>query len=142
MGIVINDEYDDLFWNVTLPDGWEIKATNHDMWNELYDDKGRIRATIFYKAAFYDRDAFINFKTRYSIQVTHIGDPKDYEVWVKSDLQGTVKDGETIIFSTECIPSTGDYFKDDKIIKSLGVELAKYMKDHYPEYKDIHAYWN
>ncbi len=39
------------------------------MWNELVDDKGRVRASFFYKGAFYDRDAFINFNTRYSIEI-------------------------------------------------------------------------
>ena len=40
MGIKIIDEYDDLFWNVQLPDGWKIEATTHPLWNDLIDDKG------------------------------------------------------------------------------------------------------
>ena len=61
VGIEILDSYDDLFWNVKLPEGWEVKATDHTMWNELVDDKSRKRASFFYKAAFYARDAFIRF---------------------------------------------------------------------------------
>ena len=53
---------DDLFLDVELPTGWQKKATSHSMWNELINDKGEVVATFFYKAAFYDRDAFINFK--------------------------------------------------------------------------------
>ncbi len=61
MGITITSEGEDsLFFNVELPTGWEVRPTNHSMWNNLVDDKGVTRATIFYKAAFYDRDAFIN----------------------------------------------------------------------------------
>ena len=60
--IEILGEYDDLFFNVKLPDGWEIRATDHPMWNELVDARGEVRAEFFYKAAFYDRGAFINFK--------------------------------------------------------------------------------
>ena len=37
MGIKIISEADDLFWNVKLPKGWEIKATDHSMWNEVRD---------------------------------------------------------------------------------------------------------
>lgn len=60
---------DDLFLDVELPEGWKIKGTSHSMWNNLVDNNDRIRATFFYKAAFYDRDAFLRFTTRYSYNV-------------------------------------------------------------------------
>ena len=143
MGIVIVEEFDDLFFNVKLPNGWEIKATDHSMWNNLFDDKGRKRATFFYKAAFYDRSAHINFNTRFHIGVDHIAEAdSDYEVWKKSDYQGTIKDGEEIIFSTECVSPTGDYSKDDKVKNGLREQLKKYMSEHYPNYEDINAYWD
>lgn len=142
MGIIIVEEYDDLFWNVTLPDGWEIKATNHSMWNNLFDDKGRKRAEFFYKAAFYDRDAFINFNTRFRIIVEHVADiGSEFEVWKNSDYQGILKDGEEIIFTTECVPVTGSYSGDEKVTNTLREQLEQYMKEHYPDYEDIHAYW-
>jgi hypothetical protein len=59
---------DDLFYDVTLPEGWKKKATGHDMWNDLLDEKGRKRAMFFYKAAFYDRDAFISPERRFRIE--------------------------------------------------------------------------
>lgn len=143
MGIVIIDEYDNLFWNVELPKGWEIKATDHSMWNDVFDDKGRKRAIFFYKAAFYDRDAFINFETRFSIDVSHIADRNlDYEEREKSDYQGTIKDGEKIIFSTECVSPTGDYRNDYEIQNNLRKQLEEYMNEHYPNYKDIFSYWD
>lgn len=143
MGIIIVDEYDDLFWNVELPEGWEIKATDHTMWNNLFDNKGRKRANLFYKAAFYDRDAFINFDTRFHISVDHIADASsDYEVWKNSDYQGIVKDGEKIIFSTECVPATDDYWEDNIIRDDLKEQLEKYMSEHYPNYRDINSYWD
>lgn len=52
---------DDLFLNVTLPAGWAVKPTDHSMWSHLVDAEGKERASIFYKAAFYDRGALINF---------------------------------------------------------------------------------
>ena len=116
MGITIVGEYDDLFYNVQLPEGWEIKATDHPMWNDLFDDKGRKRANFFYKATFYDRDAFINFDTRFHVRVEHTADPsEDYDVWRKSDFQGRIKDGENVIYETKAEKCTGDYGKDDKI---------------------------
>ncbi len=143
MGIIIIDEYDDLFWNVTLPEGWKIKATDHNMWNDLFDNKGRKRATFFYKAAFYDRDAFINFNTRYTTNVDHIADARsDYEIWQKSDYQGIVEDGEKVIFKTITLKPTGNYIDDDRIKVRLQNELDKYMEENYPDYKNIHAYWD
>ena len=53
---------DPLFLDVTLPDGWKIERTDHSMWSKLIDANGRERASIFYKAAFYDRRAFMNVR--------------------------------------------------------------------------------
>lgn len=143
IGITIVDEHDNLFYNVTLPKGWEIKSMGHSMWNALYDDKGRKRAQFFYKAAFYDRDAFIAFNTRFSIRVDHIGGPDmEYEKWRATDIQGTVNDCENVIFQTECVKPTGDYAEDDKINNNLTQILETYMKENYPDYKDINAYWD
>lgn len=74
MGIKIVKQYDDLFYSVELPEGWKVEATDHHMWNNLFDDKGRRRANFFYKAAFYDRDAFINFEHRYSFKICPFDD--------------------------------------------------------------------
>lgn len=50
---------DPLFTNVQLPDGWKVQPTGHSMWSDLLDADGKKRAAIFYKAAYYDRRAFI-----------------------------------------------------------------------------------
>ncbi len=52
-------EGDELFVNAELPEGWEKRSTDHSMWSEIVNEKGDKVASIFYKAAFYDRDAFI-----------------------------------------------------------------------------------
>lgn len=57
---------DDLFERVTLPSGWSKQSTDHAMWSNLVDDKGRKRAAIFYKAAFYDRSAHMGVEWRYA----------------------------------------------------------------------------
>lgn len=145
MGIKIIDEYDDLFWNVQLPDGWKIEATNHSMWNSLIDNNGRERASFFYKAAFYDRDAFINFETRYTTCIDHTLKCAEvgYDKWCKSPSIGYVKDCGVIIYSTASRPSFEDYFEQqEKTEKPINEELNKYMNEHYPNYKDVNAYWD
>lgn len=58
-GVKHLNDVDDLFCNAELPPGWELKASDHDMWSYLYDLDGLKRANVFYKAAWYDRDAHI-----------------------------------------------------------------------------------
>ena len=60
IGFKFGDKIDDLFQKATLPPGWSKKPTDHSMWTDIVDDKGATRGTIFYKAAFYDMDAFAN----------------------------------------------------------------------------------
>ena len=52
-------EGDDLFCCAVLPEGWKKRSTEHSMWSELVDEHDKVRASIFYKAAFYDRRAFM-----------------------------------------------------------------------------------
>ena len=60
-GIIFGEPFDDLFVNVTLPNGWRIVPTEHAMWSDLLNDSGEKVAAIFYKAAFYDRSARISW---------------------------------------------------------------------------------
>lgn len=58
-GIRIIKEKDELFYDVSLPSGWYKEETDHHMRINLKDSNDLIRASIFYKAAFYDRRADI-----------------------------------------------------------------------------------
>ena len=59
------DPGDKLFRPATLPEGWKRQASDHSMWSHLVDPLGRNRVAIFYKAAFYDRDAFMRLESHY-----------------------------------------------------------------------------
>jgi hypothetical protein len=50
---------DTLFRPATLPAGWVKRGSDHDMWSYIDDELGRERVAMFYKAAFYDRSAFM-----------------------------------------------------------------------------------
>jgi hypothetical protein len=62
LGFVFGEPLDDLFLNVTFPPGWSKEATDHSMWSDLLDETGKKRGSIFYKAAFYDRRAFMDLE--------------------------------------------------------------------------------
>lgn len=52
-------ESDPLFCEATLPEGWTKEGSDHAMWSYVLDERGIKRVAVFYKAAFYDRDAFM-----------------------------------------------------------------------------------
>ena len=52
-------ENDPIFQHVQLPEGWSKRATDHAMWSDIVDADGTVRYAVFYKAAFYDRAAFM-----------------------------------------------------------------------------------
>lgn len=72
-----SDPRDPLFAPAALPDGWKREGSDHAMWSYIVDRLGRRRASIFYKAAFYDRDAFMSLNTVYGYlgECVHTGKP-------------------------------------------------------------------
>lgn len=70
------DAGDSLFRPATLPSGWKKTGSDHSMWSYVVDDLGRRRVAIFYKAAFYDRNAFMRLETvrGYAYTLAHSGD--------------------------------------------------------------------
>lgn len=61
LGVVFGEPLpnDPIFCDAKLPDGWKLQVTDHSMWTELLDADNKVIAHIFYKAAFYDRSAFM-----------------------------------------------------------------------------------
>jgi hypothetical protein len=94
LGFVFGEDADDIFVTVKFPDGWDKKATDHSMWSDLLDDKGRRRGNIFYKAAFYDRSAHMRMIPRFNII-------QDYELdgavgFVVTDCDEVITGGSSI----------------------------------------------
>ena len=145
MGIQVVNEYDDLFFSVVLPEGWEIQGTGHSMWNDVTDDKGRKRISFFYKGVFYDRDAFSNFSYRYGFDISPFDDYKDpdvsyndrkFEPWTLYITDC----GKRILTLTSVTAKTDkEYLNQDDALRK---EACKYLDEHYPYWKDINAYWD
>lgn len=141
MGIKVigNTEGDDLFLDVVLPTGWKKEATDHSMWNKLKDDKGRVRATFFYKAAFYDRKAMVNFIQRYNIEEQYYEQEKNPEVeWdCARNLQVIDSTTEAVLFEGE------KYFSMDAEAKAKAKIIAHHwLAENYPKWEDYNAYWD
>lgn len=162
MGVKIVEDSggDDLFMDVILPEGWKLESTDHSMWNKLVDDKGRERASIFYKAAFYDRDAFINFNRRFyprcDEDFVRNNEDGPYERINASTFYGRVYDGEKVVFETK--PETykvkyegensdkkhrewwAGYEQLKTNLRKKAIEWLK--KNKYKKYENPHAYWD
>lgn len=66
LGFVLGEPSPDdpLFAPATFPTGWTRDGSiDHSMWSHLLDEDGNRRVAIFYKAAFYDRRAFMRLET-------------------------------------------------------------------------------
>jgi len=131
-GIVFGEDHDDLFVKVTLPKGWRILPTDHNMWTTLYDDKDVIRARIFYKAAFYDRRADLHFDPRYNVIVKY-NDAAGTRTITVQDQQT----GETLYAAGTCNSDATGYVEYDR----MQTAALAWLKEHYPDHRNPFAYW-
>lgn len=144
MGVIFGApvEGDPIFREVTLPAGWKKESTGHAMHSRLLDDKGRERAGIFYKAAFYDRRADIHPMRRFGIRKIYAEG--------KYDVQHEILDGEKQIFATAIAPFgslTGASNPDRKAMESAETEqrarcAAWLVAIGFPNWDDASAHWD
>ncbi len=133
IGIKVLDSADKLFYDVELPAGWSIKPTDHHMWSHLCDAEGGVRANIFYKAAFYDRDSFINFNRRYSVEQKRVdGAPKSdvtigWYYYVVDNKTGTN------VYQTEVYDGY-----ENKVLEQQAID---WLVKKFPGHADIKTYW-
>jgi hypothetical protein len=60
LGFVLGEVGPDrLFQDATLPPGWRKVATEHNLWTRIVDGDGLERFSVFFKAAPWDREAFM-----------------------------------------------------------------------------------
>ncbi len=145
LGFVFGNTIDRIFVEAKFPKGWRKQPTDHDMWSNLLDDKGRKRGAIFYKAAFYDRSAHISLQRRYSYSTEPEG---GWGNAVNKSFIGVAKDGDSIIFKTEpTSPEPDGGAERDKRMAWYAEKDAKasearaWLDAQYPNWQDVSAYW-
>jgi len=138
LGIKVLGDADDLFYSVKLPEGWKLQATGHSMWSKLLDTHGRVRAKIFYKAAFYDRSAHITFLSRYY----HAHEP------VGGYAQPEIRDKPYTAFVFDRVTNTklweGAEFSGDDYaqLDKQDAEARRWGLAHFPSMYNPLVYWN
>lgn len=139
MGFKFGEDVDTLFVSVTMPAGWQKQATSHSMHSDLLDDKRRTRASIFYKAAFYDRKAHIRLTRRYN--------ESHYEpVNEKGEPAEPNKQSHYAVVVQDCgkeIKRFGLYERSDyPTCDALEKEAHAWLDANFPQHNDATAYWD
>lgn len=133
LGFTFGEPYKDdpIFAPATLPAGWTKRGTDHDMHSEILDEKGRVRAGVFYKAAFYDRHADMSLRGRYRINQEY---GKGY-----TSVYTVVLDGETEIHRTETFSGTDreTFAASDK----QSAAAVAWMDANRPDWQDPIKQW-
>lgn len=128
---------DSLFQRVVMPKGWKIEATDHGMWYKVKDENGFVRASMFYKSAFYDRAAHINTCNRLSCST----DYGEYESAEADKIFGVIRDsnGTLLWRGTLLDRNTKDVFSGKSPAHD---EAEKVLTEAYPDWKDPMKYWD
>lgn len=127
-------EGDEMFTNVILPDGWKKQATDHAMHSDVIDDKGRLRASMFYKAAFYDRSAHISPKRRFGIN--------RYGYDVDGEIRLSMTDAMSEIEFYTDIEKVPENETKWQVIDRLEQVVVSFMEKNFPDWRSAEAYWD
>lgn len=129
---------DNLLCNATLPEGWKLEATDHSMWNSFIDEQGRERGSMFYKAAFYDRDAHMQLYNRYKVIKDYLDDHVTTEVYFGNPEEKLFVAGQ-IHKDYSSQESIDAYFDELERLQNLAECFANL---NYPNWRDETAYWD
>lgn len=128
---------DDLFVYVKFPEGWTKKRTDHSMYTDLLDPQGRVRGSIGYKAAFYDRWARMTVFSRFTVGYREDG----FAVCDRGTPVEGDRDGKELFSATYARDEKGGVV-DYKEYDEARQKCAAWLKEHYPNCDDPAAYWN
>lgn len=140
IGFEFGDPVDRLFRTVKFPQGWMRRSTNHAMYSDFVDEKGRKRISMFYKSSFYDNDAFMHVVRRFSVERDY---SNDHVIRVR------VLDGEREIFSAEPadLPAPDRWNSEyvharEKLEEEQRKVCCAWLDEHYPKHNDPTAHWD
>jgi len=142
-------EGDDLFVHAELPPGWRLEASSHPMHSDLLDEKGRKRAGIFYKAAFYDRRATGSAKRRVTVNWNFDPPRAPTRKRVEVLMEGHAEPLKAWPWSAQHDPEQErqkdephDKWMARNVFYASDKEAKEWADKHYPERNDPAAYWD
>jgi hypothetical protein len=127
---------DELFREATLPAGWKKEATKDPMHIKLLDANGHLRATIFYKAAFYDRVAFLGVCTRFNVD--RYGHDQKYP----GKFAASVLDAKGEVEFKTKVQELGKGENEWDVRDRVSAIAENWLNENYPAWKSPAAYWD
>ena len=129
-GLRFGKDIDDLFVECVLPLGWTKKAGEWDTHNDLLDEKGRVRAFIFFKAAFYDRQAHMSLRGRFKVDLYQAGRDDAHRIAAVTD-------------SGKVLLVLGEWRRSDPEASDAYLEQGRaWLAQRYPNWESPLAYWD
>ncbi|MES3041843.1 MAG: hypothetical protein V4730_11930 [Pseudomonadota bacterium] len=129
LGFVFGDKVEDIFIAAQFPAGWSIQPTEHSMHSDLVDPQGRKRGGIFYKAAFYDRNAHFSLKARYYATQDYAQPDSTHYIY------DTATDKRKHVIGTVAYL---DFVAGDAMQR----EADAWLETNLPDYRNPLAYWD
>ena len=130
---------DSLFLDCRLPPGWRKVGTDHAMWSDLLDDKGRKRGAIFYKAAFYDRRAHASARRRFGIITRGFDEYTRWEGYVIDESVATTGEAKHVIHHCEPVVTKEKNWDGEREVAKRCVD---WLAANVPGYADPCAHWD
>lgn len=110
-----------LLVQATLPSGWQATQTE-DRHGLLIDDKGHVRAELFYKGAPHETKGHLRMRHRYT---TFCGRPGNFD-WCVWDYAT-----ETVLFEDSSVSGDEQYSR-----------AKAWLNEQFPSWEDPSKYWN
>ena len=110
------------------------------MWSDLVDARGRKRAGIFYKAAYYDESAYMSVSRRFTVTLNY-----KHPRYEQGMHQAVVHDGDRVIFCTQGIVLSKDkrYTPSGREAVERDEGIARsWLLARYPDYENPASYWD
>lgn len=136
LGFIFGDDVDDLFVSAALPAGWTRAATGHSMHSDILDEQGRRRVGVFYKAAFYDREADAHLVGRFRVEKKY---PERSDAGIPADamLPVIVTDAGVEIHRVGEAKYLHDWENSDRLEK----EGVAWLDENRPGWRDPVESW-
>lgn len=121
---------------VTIPDGWEIKASYTRHKKTVYDEKGRERFEFYYNKGVYNHFLYTIALPRYRFVIS----PSLFSSNT-AECNLILLDGgtESMVLNTVKVSSEIEH---EKIRRKFSEEGKLYLKNNFPKWEDPLAYWD
>jgi hypothetical protein len=140
VGFKFGDAVDDVFIAAELPPGWTRRATDHSMWSEILDGRGRVRVSVFYKAAFYDRKAHADMDCRFTVCSDFDSDGNLAAELVKDAGTEVARFGVDV--PRDQHGDSAAYQAVRAAQKEADALAEAWLAERYPNHADPTAYWD